>query len=344
MGTDSHPIQPYALRDGAVIGVWTPSSPAPALFPQRFRRALSALRQHGFEVRTGRYATGNDGLMAADPRLLAEDLHDLLRSPEVDAVVCAVGGYTSMSVLPFLDFDLIAESRKPIIGYSDVSALLWAILKRCSTITFHGPMVVSEWGESGGPFPYTVENFRRVLAPWTGPVVLAAPAEWTDEMLWWGREDTRPRRTRAGEWRRLAPGVAEGWLLPGCAPTVSRLFGTPYLPDPAGSILCLETLEMSPEDFYGLLVQWRTSGLLDEINGLVVGRHYRPRSGGSGTDAFDRSVLAALGGRRIPVLVDVDFGHTEPRLTLPVGVRCRIDATRRELTLLAPAVTERENE
>jgi len=129
-------------------------------------------------------------------------------------------------------------------------------------------------------------------------------------------------------------------LLAGCAPTASLLFGTPYLPDPTGAIVCLEALAMSSEEFYGLLCQWRAAGYLDRIAGLVIGRHYRPRRSPAGRDAFDRAVLAALAGRRIPVLVDVDFGHTVPRPTLPLGVTCELDAGAARLTLLSPAVRE----
>lgn len=338
MHTDTFYAHPRALPARPCVAVWTPSSPAPATFPRRFERALAAMADHGYAIRLGRHAVSDDGLMAASPRELADDLHDLLKDVAVDAVVCAVGGYTSMAMLPYLDFDLIAECGKPLIGYSDVTALLWAILHRSSMITFHGPMVVSEWGESGGPWAFTVDHFRRALAPWTGPVELVASSTWTEEMHYWDVEDNRPRTAQPGRWRCLVPGAVDGWLLPGCAPTVSRLFGTPFMPDVSGAVLCLEAVEMSPEGFYGLLLQWQVSGYLDRIAGLVIGRHCRPRLGGRGSEAFDRAILQSLGDRHIPVLVDADFGHTEPRLTLPVGGACRLDSEAEKLILTAPAV------
>ncbi|MEW2117009.1 S66 peptidase family protein [Streptomyces sp. NPDC005474] len=332
------PRRPRAVTGSAVAAVWTPSSPAPARFPRRFARALDALTAEGFDVRCAPRAQASDGMFAGTPQQLADELHGLLLDPEIDLVFCAVGGYTTMRVLPYLDFGLIREHIKPIVGYSDITSLLWAVLRQAGAVTFHGPMVVSEWGEADGAWPYSVDRFREVLAPWRGPIGLSAPPEWTDEFLLWdGEEDVRPRRARPGSWRTLVPGRAEGWLLPGCLPTAGRLFDTPWMPDSDGAILCLETLCMGPEELLGLLLQWRWSGRFERIKGLVIGRHCRP----AGTpEDFDRVVLEGLGRDDVPVLVDVDFGHTEPRLTLPVGTACLLDASATSLTLTEPAVDE----
>jgi muramoyltetrapeptide carboxypeptidase len=326
---------PSALPPRPVVGVWTPSSPAPARFPRRLQRSLDALRARGFQPRLARTATADDGLTAAAPKEIAADLHDLLDDPEIDAVICAVGGYTSLAVVPHIDFDRVAAARKPIIGYSDVTSVLWAVLARTGLITFHGPMVISEWGEFDGLHDVTYTGLTRVLDGRSDVAELREPGVWTDELLWWDAEDIRPRQLQPGGWRCLVSGAAEGWLLPGCASTASRLFGTPYLPDVAGAILCLEAVETGPEEFYGLLMQWSLSGSLDRIAGLVIGRHCRPPQRGR-EEAFDRVILAALAGRAMPVLVDVDFGHTEPRVTLPVGGLARLDATARTLTVFRP--------
>jgi muramoyltetrapeptide carboxypeptidase len=322
------------LTTGDAIGVWTPSSPAPAMFPRRYRRAVDAVRSAGFEVVESPAATANAGIAAADPRRLAEDLHFLLRHPRVTAVVAAAGGYTSAAVLPYIDWDLVRTARRPIIGYSDLTAVLWAVLTQAGLIGFHGPMVVSEWGEWGGPWPYTLDNLRRVLDPLQVPLRLSPPPQWTDELLWWDKEDDRRRTAQPGEWRCVTPGVAEGWLLPGCAATAAHLFGTPYLPDTDGAILCLEFHDAGPDAVWAHLTQWENAGLLDRIAGLVIGRHCKPRAAAAGSDDFDAVVRAVLGRRPIPVLADVDFGHTEPRLTLPVGGRALLDASERSLTLL----------
>ncbi|MEC3978045.1 S66 peptidase family protein [Amycolatopsis sp. H20-H5] len=333
------PRLPHAIAPGAALGIWTPSAPAPALFPRRFGRAVDALRFEGFPVVFADSARGNVGIGADYPAALATDLHKLLTDERVGAVLCTTGGYTSSAVLAHIDWALVREAAKPIIGYSDITSVLWAVLSQSELISFHGPMLISEWGEWGGPWSYTLDSFRRALSPGPVSATLAEPDRWTDETLWWDKEDTRRRTTQTGGWRCLIPGKAQGWLLPGCAATAAHLFGTPYLPDVEGALLCLEFADMGPDQVWAHLVQWADSGRLDRVSGLVVGRHSGPRAAAGGSRDFDAVVRDVVGNRGFPVLADVDFGHTEPMVTLPVGGRALLDATARRLTLLEPATS-----
>jgi muramoyltetrapeptide carboxypeptidase len=300
-----------------VLGVWTPSSPAPALFPRRWERALKAAEEHGFRTRLGATVPGCVRAGAAEPRALADDLHALVAGGEVDAVIAAAGGWTAALVLPYLDMELLRRAGVPLIGYSDVSVLLWA-LYRNGVPALHGPTLIAEFGHAGGPLPETVESLRRALAGRGG--ALCRPAAWTDANPWWDRDDNDPLPMRpTTPWRVLRAGVARGPLLAGCLPAVSGLFGTPYLPDAAGHILFLEDFGMAPDRFLALLAQWRNSGQLDAIAGLVLGRRARPGAAPGGYADFDDAVLHVLGDRDVPVVADVDFGHTEPHLTLPLG-------------------------
>lgn len=287
----------------------------------------------GLGVKLPPHARGDDGLFAGTPAALAGDLHALISDPEIDGVLCATGGYVTIRVLEHVDWDLLRTQAKPIVGYSDATSLLWASLAVGGLSTFHGPMVISEWGESGGAWAYTRDRFFEALrAPATGEITLRAPGYWTDEHQQWDQDDDLPRTMLPGGWRELVPGTARGWLLPGCLPTVAGLIGTPYFPDTTGALLCLEAPQLTAEQLCGLLTQWRLAGHLDRIHGLLIGRQSQVRAG-CGPDQFDRVILEVLGQRNIPVMVDVDFGHTEPRLTLPVGAAARMDTTQLTLTL-----------
>jgi len=309
-------------RPGTTLGLWTPSSPAPALFPRRTARAVEALRQAGFTVRASASFAGLSRAGAAEPQVLADELHALTDSG-VDAVLASSGGWTAALVLPHLDFGMLRDAQVPLIGYSDVSVLLWAYTAH-GVPAVHGPMLVSEFGHFEGPFAYTLGGLRNALSGTGG--VLRPPARWTEDNPWWDRDDERALVTEsATPWRVLRHGHAHGPLLAGCLPAVTGLFGTPYMPPTEGRVLFLEDFGMAPDRFLSLLAQWRNSGRLRRLAGLVLGRRSRAVAAPGGYTDFDDALLHLLGDIDIPVVADVDFGHTEPRLSLPLGTAVRID-------------------
>jgi len=319
-------IKPCRLEPGDVVGIWTPSFPGPALYPRRYHRGLKAIKRAGFKVVLGPFSSKNEGFAAASPEKLAQEFHYFLRNPDIRAVFTTIGGWTMSAVLPFINFCLWRENPKIVVGYSDICSLLLAGYSRAGVVTFHGPMVLSEWAETGGPWDYTLQNFLRVVSTPDLPGILCPPKTWTDQMLQWECEDDKAREPKGvAKWRYIRSGIAEGPLLGGCLPTISLLLGTPYAPDWNGVVLFLETEEISPDEFWAHLMLLKVSGVLKAIRGLVLGRPSRPRTMATGFSDFEAILMQVLGDRRIPILVDVDLGHTEPMLTLPLGCRARID-------------------
>jgi muramoyltetrapeptide carboxypeptidase len=313
---------PRQLHDGACLFVWAPSSPAPAVFSRRFTRGVDALRAAGYEVVVGRTCRSAEGPSTLVPEEIAAELHDALDDPRHDGVMAAIGGWTCLAVLPFLDTERIAGAGKPIIGYSDLTCVLNHVARRGRLVTYHGPMVLSEWGEHGGPWRYTMDAFRRVLhAPPEERVKLPATEAWSDEMLWWDRDDTRPRRPREdGERpRTLVPGAAEGVLWGGSLLSLGLLVGTPYWPEPdEPSILLLEAEAIAPDELWIRLEQLRLAGAFRTVRGVAVGKIGNPRATAAGFADFDEVVRVAVPSG-IAVAAGLDVGHTEPMLTLPIG-------------------------
>ncbi|MER5382398.1 S66 peptidase family protein [Streptomyces sp. NPDC002688] len=336
---------PSPLEPGARLSVWAPSSPAPHAFPRRFARGVQALREDGFSVRTLPSCAAAEGVSTLAPAELAAELHRELRNPECDAVIAAVGGWTLIGVLPHLDWDLIAQSAKPLIGYSDITALLNAVACRSGLVSFHGPMVVSEWGEAGGPWGYTRDQFRTVTSlPASGREHLVeAPADWSDELLWWDKEDSRRRAPRTGGEQirvlRPAEAPAEGPLWGGNLTVLSLLAGTAYLEQPEGSLVFLEVEAVAPDELAARLWQLRMAGVFDRAAGLVVSRIGRPRACLSGFADYDE-VVRTIVPDHLPVAAGYDLGHSEPMTTLPVGGQARLecaDGAAPRLVLLPPA-------
>ncbi|MEV5882442.1 S66 peptidase family protein [Streptomyces sp. NPDC052020] len=336
---------PHALTKDATVAVWAPSSPAPVAFPRRFARGVRALREEGFTVRPLPSCAAADGVSTADPAALAAELHRALEDPACDGVVAAVGGWTLINVLPYIDWQLVGDARKPLIGYSDLTSLLNTTARRTGLVAFHGPMVISEWGEAAGAWEYTRAEFRAVTGldgRWARRV-LTDPGAWSDEMLWWDKEDDRPRAPRAGgeRLRTVRAGVteAEGVLWGGSLAVLSLTLGTPYADPAPDGLVFLESEGVAPDEFAARLAQLRQAGVFDRAVGVLVGRIGSPRPCLSGFTDYDQ-VLRDIVPAHLPIAAGYAFGHSTPMATVPVGARARLLCAEGEdprLTLLGPA-------
>src|SRR5579885_760306 len=291
--------RPPRVRPGDVVAVVSPGFGAVGRWPHRVERATAYLDSLGLRVRVMPNAGRSEGWASAPPEDRAADLHAAFADDEVAVVLASIGGNHSNQLLPFLDVDLIAAHPKVFHGYSDVTVLHWAIAKHAGLATFYGPALVSELGE----FPRVLDLTDRYLrAAWFGnePLVYEPAAEWTKELLDWDAQldTTRPRKLLPGDgWVSLRGGSARGPLLAGC----------------------LEPSEEAPPPAYvdAYLTDLEQLGVFDAAAALVFGRPY-------GYPADDAKLLWEVVARRteeakLPVLANVDAGHTDPMLTVPIG-------------------------
>lgn len=300
------------------FAIWSPSSPAPFLFPIRFKRALANLKKNDISIIIGQSCKTDIEYTMDFQKKLAEEFHSFLLTPEVDGVIFATGGWTTISLLDYIDWNLVKKYPKIIVGYSDATPFLLACYKKTGITTFHGPMVVSEWGEFGGIWEYTKKNFFMALSKKKYKV--NKPSTWTDETLWWDKEDNRKRKPVGdSEWRFLKRGKAKGKLLGGNLTTLLYIVGNEYMPDLRGSLFFIEEQDCSPDEFFSQLYSLKLLGVFNKINGLIVGRIGNKKKAANGYNDFDKMIELILSDIDIPVLVDVDIGHTEPMITIPIG-------------------------
>jgi muramoyltetrapeptide carboxypeptidase len=333
--------RPRALPAGARLGVFTPSFPGPALYPERFARGLRALEEMGFEVLSPPAASGLAGYASGSAVDRARALMALFIDDRVDGIICSLGGYNSNAILPYLDYETIARHPKVFAGYSDATALLVGLLAKASLVTIHGPAVLSEWAEFPAPLAYTADSFLAVTRG-TTPYTYRTPQAWTNEFLAWGTSDTRARAMTPHEgWRTIVNGHATGRLLGGNLETLNMLVGTPFLPQIGDTLLFIEATDAEAylPRLERALVHLELAGILRDVRGLLVARcpDARPERGVTLED-----LLRDLGERLgVPVVADLDFGHTDPKMTLPLGVEAELDASGdapARLTLLTSAV------
>jgi muramoyltetrapeptide carboxypeptidase len=272
----------------------------------------------GLRLTFGDHVDERDDFQSSSIASRVADLHAAFADPEVAGILTVIGGFNSNELLPHLDWGLIAASPKVFCGYSDITALQNAILARAGLVTYSGP----HWSSFGmrDHFEQTQRWFAEAL--FGGEPIELHPAEvWTDD-LWFADQDKRTVRPNEGWWP-LRPGRATGRIIGGNLCTLNLLQGTGYMPSLAGALLMVEDDYRSDADE----VARNLTSLLqlpdaDSVQGLVIGR-FQEASG------VTRPLLDQIIARQdrlagLPVLGNVDFGHTNPLATFPIGGRAAL--------------------
>lgn len=344
--------KPRRLRPGDTACAVTLSWGGPGAMPQRYQAGKRQFEQtFGVRVVESRHALRDPGWVAANPKARAADLMEAFADPTVSAVISTIGGDDSVRILPHLDLAVFRENPKVFLGYSDTTVTHFACL-RAGLVSFYGPSFMSGFGENGGIFPYTVDSVRRTLfSPDPIGTVPENRDGWTVEFLDWAdpANQLRPRRLNASTgWRFLqGRGAVTGHLLGGCADVLEFLKGTAWWPAPdawRGAILFLETSEVAvpPWQFRSWLRNDGTQGILQSLAGLIVGRpggHRVPPSSFADYDAAILQVVSnELGLTSLPVVTQMDFGHTDPMFVLPIGLSATIDCDGRAFSVNENAV------
>lgn len=339
--------RPRPVPPGGVIGVVSPAGPVPA---DALEAGLARLHAWGYRTVVGEHALDRRGYLAGDDGARASDFNRIWADPAVDAVICARGGYGAMRMLEQIDWEMVRRTPKFFCGFSDITALHFAMAQRAGLVTFHGPMV----GAFGGAEAYNAEGLRRALQetsalgliPWPASGSAPVPAPETTPG---SRPGSAPGpESVAGAASQsvpqpfpqpvvVRPGVAEGTLLGGNLSLVTAMIGTPWEPDLRGSILLLEDVDEPPYQIDRMLMQLKLSGRLQGLKGILFGDTV-PAPTEKPTLTLQEVLEEHLGDLGIPVLFGFPCGHTPYRATLPLGVQARLDATNATLTILEPAL------
>jgi muramoyltetrapeptide carboxypeptidase LdcA involved in peptidoglycan recycling len=334
-------IRPPRLQPGDTVGLVSPSWGGAGKYPHRLERGVRYLQSLGFMVRIGEHALNQLGFVSDTPQNRVDDIHSMFTDSEVKAIVAAIGGDHSCHLLPLLKFDLIRENPKVFMGFSDITVLNVAIWKETGLVTFNGPALLTDFAEYPRMFEYTERHMLRVLCE-AKPIGVFEPSTWwTEEFLDWGQqEDLKRPRTRHNSpgWGWLRGGVAEGVLIGGCLESLEHLRGTRFWPEWQDAIMFFETSEEapSPETVDGILMDYENMGILQRLKGLMVGRPMRYTE--EEKQQLREVVLDRTRSYTFPIVTDMDFGHTAPQLTLPIGCRARIDTENQRFEVIDAAV------
>jgi muramoyltetrapeptide carboxypeptidase len=307
-------IVPPKLRTGDTVRVIAPArSRAMIMEHDNTRWIDERFAAMGLTLTFGEHVDEDDRFRSGSIEHRVADLHAAFADPSVAGIITVIGGFNSNELLPYLDFDLIAAHPKVFCGYSDITALQNAILARTGLVTYSGPHW-SSWGMRDH-FEPTGDWFRAAVTG-DAPIVVEPAQAWTDDM-WFADQDARTPVPNEGWWR-LRPGRASGRIVGGNLCTLNLLQGTANMPSLDGALLFVEDdFESNTVAFARNLTSLLQQPDAEHVTGLVLGR-FQAASGVTRA-ALDEIVARqpALAGK--PVLAGVDFGHTSPQLTFPVG-------------------------
>ena len=277
----------------------------------RIAQAVKRLEARGARVTIAdNIAHSHRGYLAGGDDERASLLNQYLRSAEFDAFTFARGGYGAMRILDQIDYDAIRNNPRPVIGFSDITALHQAMATRAGVASFHGPMVNLDW--FNGLSPGIEEWFWSMLGG-------AAPLS---------RDFARTSVVCEGE--------AEGILFGGCLSLTAALIGTPYDFWIADGIWFWEDVDESPYRIDRMLTHLRLSGRLEKIRGIVIGM----LKGCGSESEIDALLHETFDPYAIPVVRDLPFGHQGDNLLMPIGSPVRLSTATLQLTVTAPAVEQ----
>lgn len=291
------------LNVGSCIGI---VAPAAACADFDYTSGIELLHQWGYKTKISKTLKVNEGYLAGSDKLRASELNKFFADDEVDAILCFGGGYGCTRILDLLDYNLIRNNPKLLIGFSDITALHTAIGQNSRLVTIHGPMLKTL---SRKPTQYTIASFCRGLRMSVPLGAFLLPKKHKLEAMYKGR--------------------AFGKLIGGNLSVIAALCGTPYELKGENSILFLEDVG---EDAYAIdrmLRQLWQNGLLKDIKGLIFGdfTHCQPNK----QEQYEFTVKEVLQQYadliKVPTIFNFPAGHERTNAFLPLGVNSTINVT-----------------
>src|ERR1041385_8484801 len=298
-------IKPEPLNYGDTLGVVAPASAPPD--PRAIDYSVEVIEKLGFKVKLGR-----------NVRKRAADLMRMFTDRAVKGILCVRGGYGTARLLPLLDYQRIRANPKVLVGYSDITSLQFALLKKANLVSFHGPMLNSDFVREKLP-RFTLGSFlHNVMSPEPAGSILKGHQRSTIGMIRKGR--------------------ASGQLVGGNLSLICTTLATPYQVSFRGKILFLEDLDEPPYRFDRMLTHLLNAGLLQQVAGIAIGTNANcedPKAKGAKEyrQTLDDVLKERLNPLGIPVVSGFPFGHVSLNATLPLGVRATLDGVKGDLVI-----------
>jgi len=261
-----------------------------------FADGVATLKRLGFHVLNDAFVTRLPSV-----RRKVQQIHRAFTDTRADIIIAQRGGYSSMKLLPYLDFALIRKNPKIFAGFSDLSTMLNVLNERCGLVTLHAPMLIN----FSAPTRFTVNSFLNAVRGFPNKNLF----------------DGAPVNV-------YSHGNARGTLRGGNLITLTALIGTPWDVSMDNAIVFLEDVDEKLHEVDRYLTQWILAGKLKKIKGLILGNFRGIRPPGVYKIITSQIKLSC------PVIHCPYIGHVKNKITLPVGASVELNTRTRELTVL----------
>jgi muramoyltetrapeptide carboxypeptidase len=310
-------ILPERLKKGDVIGLVTPSA---SIKKEELEQTIQTIEDLGFHSYYLESVLYQYGYFAGTDKERAEELMHMFSNRDVKGMLCVRGGYGATRILDLLDYNVITKNPKALIGYSDITALDIAIYQKTGLVAFHGPVGISNFND------FSVTSFENVLM---------YPKK--KYKYHYQREEKTENNPEFDQYT-ITAGKAEGELIGGNLSVLASMAGTPYAPDFENRIAFIEEIGEKTYRVDRMLTQLVQATNLSKANGIVLGIFDKcsPRQEPSLT--LRQAISDILKPLNIPVAYGFPFGHINNKITLPVGIHAKLNAGKKTLKLMEPAV------
>ena len=302
------------LKKGDRVGLITPAG---IITEERLDKTKANLEALGLDYHYTHNVLLRDGYMAGPDAMRLKEIHEMYADKSIDAIWCIRGGYGTTRLLDYLDFELIRENKKPLIGYSDITALHNTIHQKTGSPCFHGPVASSTMT------PYTSEH----LAPIFGlskPYVINNSQENIDK----GQEE------EVFKFSTITSGKAKGELVGGNLSLLVSLLGTDHAVKTKNKIVFIEDIGEAPYRIDRMLTQLISADFFKKVKGIVLGIFAGCERKDDETQTLQQVVHERIKRLQIPAVYGFSFGHIDNQCTFPIGAKAEFDADAGTVTLL----------
>lgn len=306
-------IYPAKLKAGDKVAVIAPSLSCSVISAEKAANATKQMNALGLEVVFGQHVQETNSFNSSSIESRIHDLHWAFSDPSIKAVFAAAGGFNCSQLLQYIDWELIKNNPKIFSGYSDITALNNAIFSKTGLVTYSGPCYSTF--EKIASSPYTLDYFKHCVMA-DNPITIT-PSDSFSGDAWFVKKEDRQVLKNEGFYS-IHSGEARGTLVGANLVTLGTLRGTSYFPNLKDTILFLEDdYEAQPHHFDRDLQSLILQEGFDGVKGIVIGR-FQTQSGIT-PELLQEIIASKKELAQLPIIANVDFGHTSPMISFPIG-------------------------